>query len=237
MEGYEAIKKRRIEKGYSLKDFAELAGVVTTTLLYYENGTWDLRRLSLGKAVPMFDALGLSIEDFFEEYYSVKSAMDEKRTIWQKEHPGITDCAVLKGRLYDRCYKACMRSRASAEKRGALMAKCKDTLHILSGCKTEDGCISEDAYKKYVLPLQYEISMLDEKEYPSPVTGQITEALYRSGMSQRDMCGLCGISAKNFAKYKNGSMEYSSMRVETALNLCTVLGLEFDKVFSTLRPL
>lgn len=235
MEGYEVIKERRIERGYTLKDFAELAGIVKTTLMYYENGTWDLRKLTLGRAIPIFRALELNIEDFFEEYYSVKSAMNEKIKKWHQEHPRILDREVLKGRIYDRCYKACMRSKAPAARRGALMDKCKDTMHILSNCKTQDGCIPEDIYKEYILPLQYEISMLDEKEHPNPVTSQIVEALYKSGLSQRDMCELCGVSVKNFAKYKNGSMGYHSMRIETALNLCVVLGLEFDKAFSSLQ--
>lgn len=66
MEGYEVIKERRIERGYTLKDFAELAGIVKTTLMYYENGTWDLRKLTLGRAIPMFRALELNIEDFLK---------------------------------------------------------------------------------------------------------------------------------------------------------------------------
>lgn len=234
MEGYEVIKERRIGKGYSLKDFAQLIGIVKTTLVYYENGTWDLRKLSLGKAIPLFDALELDIEDFFEEYYSIKSTMNEKVNKWYQEHPRLLDYEVLKGRLYDRCYKACMRSNVSAEKREALMVKCKDTLHFLSNCKMEDGLISEDIYNGHILPLQYEISMLNEKEYLNPVTEQIVEALYKSGLIQRDMCELCGISVKNFAKYKNGSMKYHSMRIETALNLCVVLNLKFDKVFFSL---
>lgn len=235
MEGHEVLKERRIEKGYSLKGFAELVGVVKTTLMYYENGTWDLRKLSLGKAIPMFAALELGIEDFFEKYYSVKSTMNQKINKWYQEHPRIDDYEVLRGRLYDRCYKACMRSKVSARKREALMVRCKDTLHILSDCKMDNGRISEDVYKDYILPLQYEISMLNEKDYPNPVTSQIVEALYKSGLSQQDMCELCGISVKNFAKYKNGSMEYHSMRIETALNLCVVLGLEFGEVFSSLH--
>lgn len=231
MNGYEAIKNKRIEKGYSLKEFAELLGIVNTTLIYYENGTSDLRKLPLGKAVSMFGALQLDIENFFEEYYSVKRIMDEKVENWHQCHPRVDDFEVLKGRLYARCYKACARSRASVGKRDALMKKCKDTLRILSMHKKEDGCIPDSAYKEYILPLQYEINMLNEREYPNPITAQITGALYKSELNQQSICELCEISVKNFDKYKNGSLDYCSMRVVTALNLCAALELEFSKVF------
>ena len=231
MNGYEMIKERRIEKGYSLKNFAKLVGIVNTTLIYYENGTSDLRKLPLGKAISMFGALELDIDAFFEEYYSVKSIMVEKVKNWYQCHPRIADYETLKSRLYARCYKTCARSKASVEKREALMTKCKDTLSLLSAHKKEDGCISDSVYKEYILPLQYEISMLNEKEHFNPITAQITDALYRSELNQQSICELCEISVKNFDKYKSGNLDYRSMRVGTALNLCAALELEFSKVF------
>ena len=72
MTGYEYIKQKRIEKGYTIRQFGKVVNITPRMISYYEAGEKPIEHISLNKMNKMFDVLEIDIEDFFDCYYPYK---------------------------------------------------------------------------------------------------------------------------------------------------------------------
>ena len=71
LKGYEAFKNARENTGYSYREFAGIADISLSLLVYYENGQKSLLGMSVKKASEVFEILNISLYDYIGIYLHI----------------------------------------------------------------------------------------------------------------------------------------------------------------------
>lgn len=231
MTGYEYIKQKRIEKGYTIRQFGKVVNIIPRMISYYEAGEKPIEHISLNKMNKMFDVLEIDIEDFFDCYYPYKHDMDLQIVKWRCDNPVECDFQIVKKKIYARL--AQIKSRGTIEE-----SKLKQIYDMYDDffCNEQRKFfpISTEEYNKFVNPILYQIKLNMSGGLPeNDISRSIMIAFYQSGYKIKDVSKICGITSQNLNYYINGKYDYGSLHVDTALKLCYLLKLDFKILFES----
>ena len=232
MTGYEYFKQKRIERGYSIRQFGKAVDVTPRMVSYYETGEKPIERIPLYKMNKMAEHLEIDVEKFFDLYYPYKSNMDLAIEKWKQDNPTEYDFQKVKKKIYARLAQIKGRGAIDPDKLNLIYAMYENFFcneyrkHIIG------DTISEVDYETFVSPILYQIKLNMSGELPAyEVSRNIVIAFYKSGYEKKDVSKLCGIASQNLNYYINGKYEYGSLHTDTALKLCYLLKLDFKTLF------
>lgn len=228
MEGKDFLKKRREEKGFTVRQFAKEADVSPRLISYYEAGEKALDSIPLNKCIRMFRLLDYSVEDFYSRFFPYMQEIDEAVERWKKNNPLQYDYTVQKKRIYQRI--------AKIKERGSVDADILEQIHTMYDMFFGDRCgsgsmISEEDYRRYIIPIHYQIKVAMKGLPAAPTCRRVTEALYQTDYSKTDIEAICGISRQHLNSCITGTSDFGTMRIITVLKLCYLLGLNFEDTF------
>lgn len=225
MNGKEALKHYRTEKGYSVRRFAALLQVTPKTVYAYESQEVPLASMPTGRAVRTFSLLEVDLEDFFDSFYPYKEELANAIRLWQSKNPIELDFNVLKTRLNNRIMKAKERNVLSEKAFLKINNQFVKTFTVLEKKKDSTGNILESDYMKYVFP----VCQLMRKATYQIQDNYLREGFLNSQYNLSEIADFCGISKRHFISVVNGEREISTLRIITVLKLCYVLKLDFKK--------
>jgi len=225
MNGKEALKLYRTEKGYSVRRFAALLQVTPKTVYAYESQEVPLASMPTGRAVRTFSLLEADLEDFFDSFYPYKEELANAIRVWQNKNPIELDFVVLKTRLNNRIMKVKERNVLSEKEYLKINNQFVKTFAVLEKKKDKGGKILESDYMKYVFP----ICQLIRKETYQIQNEWLRKGFLNSQYNLSEIADLCGISKRHFLSVVSGEREISTLRILTVLKLCYVLNLDFKK--------
>lgn len=232
MNGSEALKQFRENKGYSIRGLANEAGINFRNLTYYESGQRDISVMPINTALTLFNIYDEDIEIFIDTYYPFKSGLNAKVAVWRQNNPRITDYIVLKKRLYSQLAKLKERNRFDETELEKITKCYKNIFRILEMSVDEFGNISDELYEKYILPFS---GMIEEKKAaPFPddhIAEKIVKAICYSGYKRNDISNLIGIDSHHLRGCIKGTFDFKKMQSGNALKLCYLLGLDFKDTF------
>lgn len=232
MTGYEYFKQKRIEKGYSVRQFGKVAGITPRMVSYYEAGEKSIERMPLNRINKLFGLLEIDIVEFFDCYYPYKENMDRAVENWKLENPVEYDFQKTKKKIYARLAQIKGRGVVEESKLNRIYDMyenffCHECRKNLIG-----NTISEEYYKKFINPILYQIKLAMSGDLPeNDISRSIMDAFYKSNYKMKDVSKMCGIAPQNLNYYINGKFDYGSLHTDTALKLCYLLKLDFNKLF------
>ena len=233
MTGYEFFKERRMEKGYSVRQFGQMADITPRMVSYYEAGEKPIECIPLHKALRMFQLLDIVIEDFFDHYYPYKAEMDREIEKWQSLNPIEYNFQKTKKKIYARLAQIKSRGSIEENKLGSIYDMYENFFcNSYRKCLTEN-IISKEDYDSYVQPIYYQIKLAMNDLPEDDISRKILEAFYKTNYKMIDVSQMCGITTQNLNKYLNGKYDYGSLHTDTALKLCYLLKLDFNNLFSS----
>jgi transcriptional regulator with XRE-family HTH domain len=231
MKGYELIKEKRIEKGWSVIQLAQLADISRTALNYYESGEDKIESIPVYKCIVIFGLLDLSITDFFEEYYKYKEEMDTRISEWKNNNPIDYNYLNVKRKLKSRISQIKRRGCVKDDDLEEILEVYYRFLEINNSKYKASDELSIDDYKEFVMPINYKITSLMDY-IPDSITGRIIiDALHKTWYKLTDVASLCGITRQHLNNYVNGKFDFKQMRTDTALRICYLLDVDFDYAF------
>lgn len=235
MTGYEYFKQKRIEKGYSVRQFGKVVDITPRMVSYYEAGEKPIEHIPLHKINKIFDLLEIDIVEFFDCYYPYKETVDHAVENWKLENPVEYDFQKTKKKIYARLAQIKGRGVVEESKLNRIYDMyenffCHESRKYLI-CNT----ISEEDYNKFVNPILYQIKLDMSGGLPeNNISRNIMDAFYKSNYRMKDISKICGIAPQNLNYYINGKFDYGSLHTDTALKLCYLLKLDFKKLFCEL---
>jgi len=234
LKGYEAFKNARENVGYSHREFAGIADIGLSMLVYYENGKRSLLKMSAKKAVEVFEILNISLQDFYMTYYFDELDVKDAVAQWKKDNPREYSVKKLYQRLKNRIFKLKERERITFDMHKKLYANLQAIFKVL---KEEGAYISDEIYEEYILDFQSQIgkcleeNLPEEKQMKNEVSIRINECVLRSDYSYKDLATFIGITNIKLSNYKNAENGYEDMMIETALKICNVFSVKFEDIF------
>lgn len=78
MNGSEALKQFRENKGYSIRGLAKEVGINFRNLTYYESGERDILVMPINTALKLFSIYDEDMEIYIDKYYPFKTELDKK---------------------------------------------------------------------------------------------------------------------------------------------------------------
>lgn len=233
MTGNEFIKNCRLQKGYSVRQFGKMADITPRMVSYYESGEKLLEHLPVYKCITMFRLLDISVEDFFNKYYSIDTDMEMVVTQWNKEHPIDLDFNNLKKRIYARIAQIKSRRKITADNLESIYDLYNDFFSRNPKNYIAGQSITFDDYDKYIVPIYHHIKAAMNTLPDEKIARTILDQLYKTNYTISDICVLCGITVQRLNDYLYGKRDFSSIHVDTALKVCYVLGLDFEDLFGS----
>lgn len=232
MTGYEFIKQKRIEKGYSIRQFSKAVDITPRMVSYYEAGEKPIEHIPLYKVNKMFGLLEIDIEEFFDCYYPYKHDMDLEIEKWKLDNPIECDFQMIKKKIYARLAQIKSRGVIEESKLERIYNMYDDFFCNEQRKYLMDNSISENDYNKFVNPILYQIKLNMSGGLPENyISSSIMNAFYQSSYKIKDVSKICGIASQNLNYYINGRYDYGSLHVDTALKLCYLFKLDFKKLF------
>lgn len=234
LKGYEAFKNARENVGYSYREFASIADISLSMLVYYENGKKSLLKMSVKKAVEVFEILNISLQDFYMTYYFDELDVKDAVAQWKKDNPREYSVKKLYQRLKNRIFKLKERERITLDMHKKLYANLQAISKVL---KEEGAYISDEIYEEYILDLQSQIgkcleeNLPEEEQMKNEVSIRINECVLRSDYSYKDLATFIGITNKRLSNCKNAENGYEDMMIENALKICNVFSVKFEDLF------
>ena len=232
--GYEAFKRARENTGYSYREFAGIADISLSLLVYYENGNKSLLAMPVKKAIEVFDILNISIHDFYMTYYKKELDMSDAKRQWQMDNPREYSIKKLSQRLKIRIFKLKERNRITQGMYDALLANMHTTFGLLEpGRET----ISDEFYEEHILNIECQIGKCLEKNLPeeeqikNESAKRINDCILRTDYSYKDLATLIGITNRRLSNCKNSEKGYDDMKIENAMKICNVLSVRFEDIF------
>lgn len=232
MNGSEALKQFRENKGYSIRGLAKEAGINFRNLTYYESGERDILVMPINTALKLFSIYDEDMEIYIDRYYPFKTELDKKIALWRQNNPRITDYNVLKKKIYSQLAKLKERNRFDETELEKIMECYRNIFRTLEISEDEFGNISDELYEKYVLPF---IGMIEEKKAePFPddyIAEKIVKAICNSGYKRNDISYLIGIDSHHLRGCIKGTFDFKKMQSGNVLKLCYLLDLDFKETF------
>ena len=230
MEGYEAFRKLREEKGISIREFAALTDIAPRTITYYGNGQIDLSKITVIKAYRIFLILECSVTEFYDKYFPYKEEILRKKQLWCETNKRDYDYMVLKKRVYARIAKLKEREKITINQFEELKQDYHQVFAVLE-TKLVNGMIDDTLYEEYLVPLLFKIKSKSAVKANNAIAQRFLEALYKTDYKIKDLAHFCELAEKKCIAYLNGVYNFEDMHVITALKLCYVLELDFEEVF------
>lgn len=234
IKGYEAFKSAREKTGYSYREFAGMADISLSLLVYYEKGQKSLLGMPVKKAIEVFEILNISLQDFYMTYYFKELDVSDSLIQWKKDNPREYSVKKLHQRLKNRIFKLRERERITLDMYEGLFASLETTFKVLEA----DGTfISDELYKEYILELQYQIgkcleeNLPEEEQMKNQVAIEINNLILRSDYSYKDLAAFIGITNRRLSNCKNAENGYDDMKIENALKICNVFSVRFEDLF------
>lgn len=240
MEAYQLLKQARIEKGFSMDSFSAATGIKKRSLTYYESGERQIENLMVYKCLSLLSPLGIDPESFFDESLHYKSDCDNRIRVWRQEHPRVLEYASLRHQSYDRIMHMKYRNSISPDQHDMLIHYYKQTFDYLSNELGERKELTDTEYETYYLSFLGEVkTTLYAKDNLSEPLSLILKEYFKSEFAAQtftflpnDFSSLIGYT--KFAKLRkilSGEVGLDSLTAISALRLCYILGLPFEKVF------
>lgn len=230
--GYEFLKKKRLEMGYSFKDFSNAADISASMLNKIESGKVDLSRVCTARCTRMLKLLDISVPEFFDMYYPYESETDRKMMEWREKNPTDYSFAANKKRVRLRLFKIKERNILPAEAITEVFDIYNSFFadrNVMNRFKDKSCVMSEEEYSEYVRGINYVI-MKNRRQSVGDVTDIIADRLYRTDYSIKDICSLSGIvNMANLSYYLEGKWDIRQMRILCFLKICYILNIDFDK--------
>lgn len=233
MNGYEAFKKYREESGLSVRNFAAEMGIAPRSVSYYESGHLSCTQMPVYKAIKIFDFFGVSIEEFYDEYYPYKQELDKKIQEWKRNNPRELNYEIVKNRLYHRLAKIKQRQSIPTDKLEVIYDMYNSMFNQKIIQTDEAGNMTDLAYEKYVLPIFYEIRKGTSIQPEDRTSQVILDAFLRKAYLDKDLCSFCDVSKRLLSNLMNGGYDFNKVHIIAVLKLCYVLDLKFEEVFRT----
>ena len=234
MKGYEYFKKKRIDKGYSIRQFGKAVDITPRMVSYYEAGQKPIERIPLHKIITMFELLEIDIINFFDCYYPYKEDMDCAIKNWELQNPVEYDFEKTKKKIYARLAQIKSRGVVEESKLNHIYDMYEDFFCREARKDKKGNTISEKDYHEFVNPMLYQIKLDVSGGLPQKdISCNIMNAFYKSNYKIKDVSKMCGIAPQNLNYYINGKYDYGSLHVDTALKLCYLLKLDFKKLFTS----
>jgi DNA-binding XRE family transcriptional regulator len=233
MNGNEAFKQYREISGYSIRHLAAVADVSPRVISYYENGEKQITSMTCVKACLFFDLFQAEVVPFFDTYFPYKSELDVRMEQWQLDNPRELRFDVLKKRIYRRLAKIKERGRVAYGHMVELHGQYRETFEYLSHRTDKEGKISGQDYTDYIIPLLCRIKREMQEEPENEISKVIWDYMMNSEYSNAEIASFCGVSGVHLKCCFNGTNDMSKMHIDTALKICYVLDIDFEK---ELRP-
>jgi hypothetical protein len=157
--------------------------------------------------------------------------MDEKIKQWKVQNPKVLDYDILKHRMYQRLAKNKERGKIPAAHLDDIYALYQDTFERLESRMDDVRKISEEDYRAYILPLNGQIKKELQQEPDNIISKRIWSRIMQSEYSIPDVAALCGISGWHLKGCITETYDFTNMHIDTALKLCYVLSIDFDREF------
>lgn len=234
LKGYEAFKIARETAGYSYREFAGIADISLSLLVYYENGQKSLLGMSVKKAIEVFEILNVSLQDFYMAYYSNELNVDDVVAQWKKSNPREYSVKKLYQRLKNRIFKLRERERITLDMYERLYAELQAVFKVL---EVEGAHISDKIYEEYILDLEYQIgkcleeNLPEEEKMKNEAAIRINDCILRSDYSYKDLAAFIGITNRRLSNCKNTENGYDDMKIENAMKICNVFSVRFEDIF------
>lgn len=234
LKGYEAFKNARENTGYSYREFAGIADISLSLLVYYENGQKSLLGMSVKKASEVFEILNISLYDFYMTYFFKELDVTDAVNIWKKDNPREYSVKKLYQRFKNRLFKLRERERITLEMHDKLYADLQAVFKML---ENEGPYISDDFYEDYILDLEYQIgkcleeNLPEEEKMKNETAIRINDCILHSDFSYKDLAAFVGITNRRLSNCKNMENGYDDMKIENALKICNVFSKRFEDIF------
>lgn len=234
LKGYEAFKNARENAGYSYREFAGIADISLSLLVYYENGQKSLLGMSVKKAIEVFEILNVSLQDFYMAYYSNELDVEDVVAQWKKDNPREYSVKKLYQRLKNRIFKLRERERITPDMHERLYTDLQAVFNALEG---EGTHISDEIYEEYIWDLEYQIgkcleeNLPEEEQMKNETAIRINDCILRSDYSYKDLAAFIGITNRRLSNCKNTESGYEDMKIENALKICNVFSMKFEDIF------
>lgn len=234
LKGYEAFKNARENAGYSYREFAGIADISLSLLVYYENGQKSLLGMPVKKAIEVFEILNISLHDFYMAYYSKELGVENVIAQWKKDNPREYSVKKLYQRLKNRIFKLRERERITPDMHERLYANLQAVFKVLEG---ESSYISDKIYEEYIWDLEYQIgkcledNLPEEEQMKNEAAVRINDCILRSDFSYKDLATFIGITNRRLSNCKNTESGYDDMKVENAMRICNVFSVRFEDIF------
>lgn len=231
MDGKDYFKKLRTDKGYSIRQFANIADISPRLVTYYESGGKQIGSMSVEKSILVFECLNCSIVDFFDQYYSFKPDMDNKISEWKEKNKREYKFSVLKKRIYLRLAKIKERDILDQDVLNELFFMYEDYFNGILSEKCADGYLTEELYEKYVQKIFYRLKLAMNPLPGNDIGDTILDAIYKTDYSLSDVAKFCDITRQHLNRCITGNCSFALMHIDTALKLCYLLNLDFKRTF------
>ncbi len=234
LKGYEAFKNARENAGYSYREFAGIADISLSLLVYYENGQKPLLGMSVRKAIEVFGILNISLHDFYMTYYFKELDVTDAVGQWKRNNPREYSIKKLFQRIKNRLLKMKERERISQDVYERLLAEVQAVFRVL---EREGAYITDELYGEYILELEYRIgkcledNLPEEEQLKNEAAIRINDCILHSDFSYKDLAAFIGITNRRLSNCKNSENGYDDMKIENALKICNVFSMRFEDIF------
>ncbi len=234
LRGYEVFKVARENAGYSYREFAAIADISLSLLVYYESGQKSLLGMSVRKAIKVFEILNISLQDFYLSYYYKEIDVSEVINQWERDNPREYSIKKLYQRLKNRIFKLRERKRIASDIYEKLYTDLQATFKLL---EKEGTFITDEQYEMYVLEFEYQIgkcledNLPEEEQMKNETAIRINDCILHSDYSYKDLASFLGITNRRLSNCKNADNGYDDMKIETALKICNVFSAKFEDLF------
>lgn len=232
MNGKEALKHYRNEKGYTIRQLAALLQVSPKTVYSYESKDVQVTSMPVSRAIVYFGLLGVDVEEYFDSFYPYKEELSAKVEKWHTDNLVELSYDKLKTRLTQRITKAKARQILSESLYEEIYTQCLSSFELLKGKTDSNGFISVVDHEKYIVPIYKRLKMETYLIEDAYFKDKFAEAPYNLS----ELAEICDINGVYLTYVVNGKRELHTMRIITMLKLCYVLQLDFKKLFQMLIP-
>lgn len=236
LNGYEAFKNAREKAGYSCREFAKMADISLSGLVYYENGQRSLLGMPVKKALEVFGILDINVYDFYMDYFAEELDVTAAVAIWRESHPREYSVKKLNQRFKNRIFKLQERGQITP----VMYEMLAERLRVIFGqVAKESMVVSDEFYEEYVLDFKYQIgkciedNRMQEEQLKNEIAIRIHDCILHSDYTYKDLSEMIGMHKRSLSDCKKNAMncDYINLRMEHAMKICNVFSKRFEELF------
>jgi transcriptional regulator with XRE-family HTH domain len=221
--GYQEFKQLRKDTGYTIRSFAEKAGISSRSQTSYENGSLQLIAMSVDKCIRIFHLLDQDIPEFYYKNYLLKEEVDEQLAKWQIMNLQTVNFMDMRVKLCNRLNKIRQRHTIDEPFLNQIVTDYNLAFEQLEAKVREDGSISSEDYALYIQPILYRIRWGNEQPRHDEFGSCVNDKLFMTDYTYKDIARFIGITSEHLKHSIYGRYDYRKMHIGVALKLCYVL--------------